>query len=52
MLRADNHENVKQLMSYVLKQNIAKSTRTIFYFDILAVQKTDAAFVDDLLKTY
>jgi FkbM family methyltransferase len=52
MLKADKLETLKQLMLYVLKQNISKSTRTIFYFDVLAVQKNDAAFVDNLLKTY
>lgn len=52
MLKAENIETVRQLMSYVSRQNTGQSTRTIFYLDVLAVQRNDAALVESVLKTY
>lgn len=52
VLRTNNLDIVSQLMRYVWQQNIGKTTRTIYYFDILAIQKTDSSFIDKVLSEY
>lgn len=52
MLKTGNTDTVRQLMSYVAAQNAGRSTRTIFYLDVLAVHGNDAAFVESVLRTY
>jgi len=40
---------VRQLIDYLAEQNAGLSTRTIYYYDILAAQAKDAAIVDQAL---
>ncbi|QHF45138.1 hypothetical protein PspS35_15610 [Pseudomonas sp. S35] len=52
VIRTSDLSIVSQLMTYIWQQNIGRSTRTIYYYDILAVQKNDSALIDNVLKDY
>jgi FkbM family methyltransferase len=52
VIRTHDFQIITQLMEYVWKQNKGYSTRTIFYFDVLAVQKGDSSLIDQVLKEY
>ena len=41
-----------QLIDYMWKQNVGKTTRTIFHYDILTVQRNNLFFIDRVLKKY
>lgn len=52
VVRTDDLGIIMQLMRYVWQQNIGCATRTIYYFDILAVHKNDSALIDKVLSEY
>jgi FkbM family methyltransferase len=52
VLRTSDIQIVDQLMDYVWRQNTRRSTRTICYYDILAVTKRDGAFIDRVMSDY
>lgn len=52
VIRTSDLNVIFQLMSYVWQQNTGQSTRTIYYYDILAVQETDSALVSKALEEY
>jgi len=52
MLQTSNLSHLSQLMSYIWVQNIEKSTRTIYYLDVLAARDEDRVFVEKVLETY
>ena len=52
LLRTRDLSCVFQLFEYVWSQNIHRSTRTIYYFDILASIPGDATLIDRVLKDY
>lgn len=52
VIRTDDIDIVAQLMNYVWQQNTGHATRTIYYFDILAVQENDSALIDKVLREY
>ena len=52
MLRTENVEIVLQMLNYVWNQNIKNSTRTIYYLDILVVQKSESELIDKVLSEY
>jgi len=52
LFRANDLSHVFQLFEYVWRQNINQSTRTIYYFDILASKQTDAPLIDKVLNDY
>lgn len=52
MLRTENVEIVLQMLNYVWNQNIKNSTRTIYYLDILVVQKSKSELIDKVLSEY
>jgi FkbM family methyltransferase len=52
MVRTDNAGVVIQLMDYVWQQNTGQTTRTIYYYDILAVQQKDSALIGQVLAEY
>jgi FkbM family methyltransferase len=52
LLRANSVSQVIQLFEYVWRQNINQSTRTIYYFDVLASTRTDTLLIDRVLKDY
>jgi FkbM family methyltransferase len=52
ILRTRSMDVVIQLMNYIWRQNTGKSARTIYYYDVLAVQSGDAALVDRVLAGY
>ncbi len=39
-------------MRYLWNQNIGRATRTIHYYDVLAVQDKDANLIDRVLADY
>jgi FkbM family methyltransferase len=52
VIRTNDLDVVRQLMQYLWQQNIGNTTRTIHYFDILAVQKSDSMLIDKVLNEY
>lgn len=52
VVRTGSVDVVLQLMNYVWKQNTGKTTRTINYYDILAVQGVDSELIDRVLAEY
>lgn len=52
VIRTDDIDIIVQLMNYVWQQNTGHATRTIHYFDILAIQKSDSLLIDKVLKEY
>jgi FkbM family methyltransferase len=52
MVKTNNTNIITQLIDYIWRQNILKATRTVYYYDILAVQKNDLAFINKVLKEY
>jgi FkbM family methyltransferase len=52
VVRTNEISVLSQLMNYVWQQNVGNATRTIYYYDILSVQKTDSVFIDKVLSDY
>lgn len=52
IVRTNDLNIISQLMTYIWQQNIGKSTRTIYYVDILSVQKADSLLVNKVLSEY
>jgi len=52
VVRTNDIDIISQLMNYVWQQNVGNTTRTIYYFDILCVQKTDSSLIDKVLSEY
>jgi FkbM family methyltransferase len=52
MLRTADLAVLDQLLDYVWKQNAGTASRTIHYYDILAVQDKDSALIDRVLGDY
>jgi FkbM family methyltransferase len=52
IFRTDSIKMIYQLLNYVWHQNIKKSTRTIFYYDILAFSDKDKEFIEAVLDSY
>jgi FkbM family methyltransferase len=52
VLHSTSLDSVFQLLDYVWRQNLGVSTRTIFYFDVLATTARDAALVNKVLADY
>jgi FkbM family methyltransferase len=52
VIRTNKVGTIIQLMNYIWKQNIGHATRTIYYFDVLAVQEKDSNLIDTVLEEY
>jgi len=52
LLRTDDIKQIYCLIEYVWKQNVKRSTRTIYYYDILACGQNDVALIDSVLADY
>lgn len=52
MLQTVEIKIIKQLLEYIERQNNKESTRTIYYFDILAIHKDDTLNIDDLISNF
>ncbi|MDB5850739.1 MAG: hypothetical protein JWP29_4491 [Rhodoferax sp.] len=52
LLRTGDITLIFQLMEYTWRQHQKTSTRTIYYYDILAHAEPDSALVDEMLRTY
>lgn len=52
VLRSNDVTQVFQLLDYIWKQNRKLTTRTIFYYDILAYSEKDRELVDSVLLDY
>ncbi len=52
VVRTNDIDILSQLMNYVWQQNVGKTTRTIYYFDILCIQKKDSSLIDKVLSEY
>ena len=51
-LKTSDLSIIFQLIDYMWKQNVGKTTRTIFHYDILTVQRNNLFFIDRVLKKY
>lgn len=52
IIRTNNLDAVNQLINYVWNQNIRRTTRTIYYYDVLAIQDQDAPLIDRVLADF
>jgi len=52
IIRTADVQILAGLMNYVWRQNTGFATRTIYYYDVLAVQKKDSALIDKVLEEY
>jgi FkbM family methyltransferase len=52
ILRTDNLIVITQLINYIWQQNIGRSTRTIYYYDVLAAKHQDLRLLDEVLMQY
>lgn len=52
ILRTDDLTVIKQLISYIWHQNIGRSTRTIYYYDILAAKQKDSELLQGVMMDY
>ena len=52
VLRTSDIQIVDQLLDYVWRQNTRHSTRTIYYYDILAVTKRDSVLMERVIDDY
>lgn len=52
MLRTGNIDIIFQLMRYIWNQNKGKSTRTVYYLDLLATHHDDIGLIDRVLTDY
>ena len=52
VLRTEQIEHVDQLLDYCWRQNIGRSTRTIYYFDLLVSTPSRNEWVDKVLTSY
>ena len=52
VLRTNDIQQLFQLMEYIWKQNKKVTTRTIYYYDVLAATTRDKELIDNVLSTY
>jgi len=52
IIRTHQLDLIQQLLVYIWKQNRGYASRTMYYVDILGVQKTDSPLIDRVLKDY
>jgi FkbM family methyltransferase len=52
ILRTNDIQQINQLFDYVWRQNVKRTTRTIFYYDILAATKRDHELIDRVIDDY
>lgn len=52
VLKSSGIDSVLQLLNYLWRLNIGRSTRTVYYFDILAFGPRDIPFVEAVLGSY
>jgi len=52
VLRTNDMGAMGQLCDYLWRQNIGRSTRTIWYYDVLAATAKDGALVDKVIDDY
>lgn len=52
VLRTNDIQQINQLFDYVWRQNIGRTTRTIYYFDVLTSSSKDNQLVDTIIDDY
>ena len=52
VIRTGEMSIIVQLINYIWQQNTGRSTRTIYYYDILAVHKEDSSLINKVLEEY
>ena len=52
ILRTSDSQQLKGLINYVWHQNLGNATRTIFYFDILAIHSSDSELISTVMRDY
>lgn len=52
VLQTTDMQTIYQLFEYVWRQNIKRTARTIFYYDLLGATKNDIALVDRVIQDY
>lgn len=50
MVRTDDLQIIRQLFDYIWSQNVGNTTRTIYYFDVLAAQSKDRDLISNLVS--
>jgi hypothetical protein len=52
VLRCSDYSIVCQMINYIWRQNLERSTRTIYYIDVLAYVDGDSQLVDEVVDGY
>ena len=52
IIRTHQIDTIEQVLNYIWKQNLGYASRTIYYVDILAVQKSDTPLLTRILQAY
>jgi len=52
LVRTDNINLIEDLLDYTWSQTLGRTTRTIFYYDVLAYTAKDYAFVERIIAIY
>ena len=52
MLTIRDQRQLHELLEYIWRQNVGRTTRTIHYFDILAYQDKDVPLVENVIRDY
>jgi FkbM family methyltransferase len=52
VLRTGDIQQIFQLFEYIWRQNIKRSTRTIFYYDVLTFTKKDNILINKVINDY
>jgi FkbM family methyltransferase len=52
IVRTGDTDQIIQLMAYLWRQNIGRSTRTVHYYDVLGFTDKDRAMVDKVMASY
>jgi len=52
ILRTNDLQQIYHLFNYLWRQNVQRSTRTIYYYDILTFTKKDNAFIEMIMNDY
>jgi FkbM family methyltransferase len=52
VLRTNDIQLISQLLDYVWRQDAKRTTRTIYYYDVLTATKKDKALIDKIIDDY
>jgi FkbM family methyltransferase len=52
VIKIGNLSHLRQIMNYIWKQNIKKTTRTMYYIDVLCAQQETHKKIDEIISQY